>query len=122
MKRKIITIENGRVSVPASANIWMTGYEIARMFECFVAKVNSNVRSILKTGVLDETKVCRIYYYKDGSSVEQYNLEMITALSFRIKSYNTEIFRAWLMRKAIVNTAKQQILMNIRWSNKALLN
>jgi len=111
MKREIITIENGRVSIPASANIWMTQYEIARMFECFVAKVSCNVRAILKTGVLDETKVCRFYYYKDGGSVEQYNLEMITALSFRIKSYNSDAFRNWLMRKAVTNVIGMQMLL-----------
>ena len=121
MKRKIITIENGIVSVPASANIWMTGYEIARMLECFVAKVSCNVRSILKTGVLDETKVCRTYYYGNGGSVEQYNLEMITALSFRIKTYNAEIFRAWLMKKVVTNTPEMKICMYMNWNN-ILLN
>ena len=121
MKRKIITIENGILSVPASANIWMTQYEIARMFECFVAKVNSNVRSILKTGVLDERTVCRTEYYKNGSSVEQYNLEMITALSFRIKSYNAEAFRNWLMRKAVTNIAEMKMLIYKNW-DKIQLN
>ena len=111
MKRKIITIENGKVSIHGFAEIWMSQYEIARMFECFVAKVSCNVRAILKTGVLDETKACRFYYYKDGGSVEQYNLEMITALSFRIKSYNADIFRDWLMRKAAGGDSGMQILL-----------
>ncbi|GHT74874.1 hypothetical protein AGMMS50262_08700 [Bacteroidia bacterium] len=122
MDREIIKIENGIVSVPASCKIWMTQYEIAKLFECFAAKVSSNIRSILKTVVLDERAVCRTYYYKDGSSVEQYNLEMITALSFRIKSKNAEIFRNQLMRKMVTNTIEQQILMNIRWDDKVLLN
>ena len=121
MKRKIITIENNIVFIQSN-DIWMTQYEIARLFECFVAKVNSNIRAILKTGVLDERTVCRTYYYQNGNSVEQYSLEMITALSFRIKSHKAEIFRDWLMRKAVANTAGQQILKNIRWNSKALLN
>ena len=122
MKREIITIENGRVSVPASSSsIWMTQYEISRMFECFVAKVRCNVLAILKTGVLDETRVCRFYYYTDGSSVQQYNLEMITALSFRIRTYNAEIFRDWLMKKAIAKTVRSELLTSIQW-NKTLLN
>ena len=118
---KIIRIENGIVYIPQS-EIWMTQYELAKLFECFVAKVSSNIRSILKTEVLDERAVCRTYYYKDGGSVEQYNLEMITALSFRIKSHKAEVFREWLMRKAITNTVGQQILKNIRWDNTVLLN
>ena len=121
MKRKIITIENGIVFVPQS-EIWMSEYELAKMFECFVAKVSSNIRSILKTGVLYERAVCRTYYYSNGNSVDLFNLEMIIALSFRINSKNAEVFRGWLMRKAAANTAGQQILMNIRWNDKVLLN
>ena len=63
MEREVISIENGIVSIPADIEIWMTQYEIADLFQCFVAKINANVRSILKTGVLDKTNVCRTYYY-----------------------------------------------------------
>ena len=101
---QIIRIDNGIVYLPQS-EIWMTQYELAKMFEVFVAKVSSNIRSILKTGVLDERTVCRTYYYKDGGSVEQYNLEMITALSFRIQSRNAQVFRNWMMRKMLTNTS-----------------
>jgi hypothetical protein len=80
MNRDKITIENGIVSVPASSEIWMTQHQLADLFQCFVAKINANVRAILKTGVLDETNVCRTYHYKNGNFVEQYNLEMIIAL------------------------------------------
>jgi hypothetical protein len=118
---QIIRIDNGIVYIPQS-EIWMTQYELAKMFECFVAKVSSNIRSILKTEVLDERAVCRTYYYKDSGSVEQYNLEIITALSFRIKSHNAEVFRNWLMRKAVTNTVSQQILKGIEWNNAELLN
>jgi len=104
MERKEISIENDKILIPANAKIWMTQHQIANLFECFVAKVNANVRSILKSGVLDETKVCRTHTYKNGNSVEQYNLEMITALSFRIKSRNAKIFRKWLMSFLLILT------------------
>ena len=117
MKRKIITIENGVVSIPKFAEIWMSEYEIAKMFECFVAKVSCNVRSILKTSVLDERTVCRTYCYGNGGSVEQYNLEMITALSFRVKTYNSEAFREWLMRKVVTNTGGSPIVMIENWGD-----
>jgi hypothetical protein len=120
MKREIITIENGRVSVPAG-NIWMSAYEIAALFECFPAKVSANVRSILKSGVLDERRVCRTFRYGNGSSVDQYSLEMIVALSFRIKSHHAELFRAWMMRKMTAGSAGKQILMNML-CDAALLN
>ena len=121
MNRGRIIIEEKKVTiVVVDGTIWLSEWEIAKMFECFVAKVNCNVRSILKTGVLDERTVCRTYYYKDGGSVEQYNLEMITALSFRIQSRNAQVFRNWMMRKMLTNTIGQQILKNIRWDDKVL--
>lgn len=116
MKEEIITIENGVVSIPVSVEIWMTQYEISNLLECFVSKVNANVRVILKAGVLNEADVCRTYHYKTGSFVEQYNLEMITALSFRIKSRNAELFRDFIMKKAIANTTGKPILMIGDWN------
>jgi len=101
MNREIITIENGIVSVPASAGIWMTQHQLTNLFQCFVGKINANVRAILKTGVLDESNVCRTYHYNNGNFVEQYNLEMIIALSFRIQSRNAEVFRKYIIGKFV---------------------
>ncbi|KAA6335466.1 hypothetical protein EZS27_016298 [termite gut metagenome] len=122
MKRKIINIENGTVHFSGSGDIWMTQHEIADLLECFVAKINANVRSILKNRFLDENKVCRTYTYKKGNSVEQYNLEMIIALSFRVRSYNADIFREFIVRKAIIETASRQILICSNWDQNAMLN
>jgi len=117
-----IKIEEGRVVIsPVDGTIWLSQYQIAHLFDCFIAKISSNTRSILKTGVLDERKVCRTYYYKNGDSVEQYNLEMITALSFRIKSHNAEIFREWIMKKA--TTKEKNVFVDFQWDvDKIFLN
>lgn len=110
MKRKIITIENDYVFVPPT-DIWMTQHEITNLFGCFVSKVNSNIRSILKSGVLCEADVCRIYHYSNGNSVEQYSLEVIIALAFRIRTHNAEVFRQYILRKAIADTSQMPILL-----------
>jgi hypothetical protein len=52
--------------------------------------------------------------YKNGNSVEQYNLEMIAALSFRIKSRNAEVFRKYLMRKALKTEIPEIRIMSIQ--------
>lgn len=119
MKRKIITIENGSVSIPESVDVWMTQHEITDLFGCFVAKVNSNIRSILKSGVLRESDGCQTCHYQNGNSVEQYNLEMIIALSFRIQSRNAEIFRNHLMRKLIKPEIPEML---IRFTQNPILN
>lgn len=114
MKRQTITIENGIVSAPASAEIWMTQHEITDLFGCFASKVNSNIRSILKSGVLREADVCRIHYYSNGNCVEQYNLEMIIALSFRIQSRNAEVFRRWLTRRLTNSEIPEMLIMAVK--------
>jgi hypothetical protein len=111
MNREIITIENGIVSVPASAEIWMTQYQLADLFQCFVGKINANMRAILKTGVLDESKVCRTHYYKNGNSVEEYGLEIIIALSFRIQSRNTEVFRRHIVKKSVKSEDTTRLIL-----------
>lgn len=122
MERKVVTIENQVVSIPVDTEIWMTQHEIADLFQCFLAKINANVRAILKSGVLDETKACKTYNYKNGSFVEQYNLEMIIALSFRIRSYNADTFREFIVRKATTDTSTKQILIYSNWNQNVMLN
>lgn len=101
MEKGTISIIKDRVTIsPVNGEIWLTEHEIAHLLECFVSKVSANIRAIQKTGVLDETKVCRTYHYGNGNSVEQYNLEMITALSFRIRSHHADLLREWIIGKA----------------------
>jgi hypothetical protein len=96
-------MENGRVVIaPASdGSVWMTKHSIANLFGCFVAKVVSNIASILKGGILDESRVCRFHRYKNGGGVELYSLEMVTALAFRIDTRNADIFRRWIVEQAL---------------------
>ncbi len=85
MTTSSITIAEGWVTIrPVAGTVWMTKHQIAELFGCFVAKVVSNIPAILKSGALDESRVCRFHRYKDGSGVELYSLEMIMALAFRI--------------------------------------
>lgn len=122
MKGKAIIISNGIVTIPTTEEIWMNQHQIADLFECFVVKVNANVRSILKSGVLDERKVCQEHTCKNVSIVELYGLEMITALSLRIKTRNTEVLRHYLMKLAVIKTDTQQILFFGNGFGNAMLN
>ena len=118
-----IKIVDGRVFInPASSTVWLTQHQIANLFECFVGKVNANIRAILKSGILDESKVCRTYRYQNGNSTELYNLEMITALAFRIRSHNSDLFRQWLMKKAARQTGNKEFPIFITWTDTAFLN
>jgi len=102
-----ITIENGRVSVnTATSNIWMTQHEIAELFGVFVPAIGANIRSIFKNEILDERRVRRVVRHRNGTETTLYNLEMITALAFRLKSRNAELFREWIVRQAVQSASK----------------
>ncbi len=114
MDRGIISIVGGRVVVTPAAGadksgaVWMSKHQIADLFGCFVAKVVSNIAAVLKSGVLDESRVCCFHRYKDGGGVELYSLEMISALAFRIDTHNAGIFRRWLIERAVQPVPKYQ--------------
>ena len=122
MKRKIIRIENGIVSVPQSTEIKMKASEIASLFDVYVREIYNHAKAIMKSGVIHvDVSVPAIVV---GNSVmpDVYGLEMIIAFAFRIHSYNAEVFRNWIVRKMISNTEGQKILMSILWNDKTLLN
>ena len=97
-----ITIEDGRVTIrPVEGNVWLTQHQIAVLFEVFIAKVNANIRSILKSEVLRENEVCCHQKTPNGSIMTLYSLEMITALAFRLNSRPAQQFRRWIVRQAV---------------------
>lgn len=96
-----IMIENGQVTIRPTANgVWLTQSQIADLFGVFTAAVSANIRAILKSGVLHEDRVVRRTRCRNGNIVERYSLEMITALAFRLKSENAEVFRRWIIEQA----------------------
>ena len=122
MKREIITIENGIVSIPLSGEVKMTAFEIASLFDVYVRTIDNHTKAILKSGVIQVDVSCPATVIGNIIIPDIYGLDMIAALAFRIKSHKAKVFRSWTMRKMITNTVGQQILMDIRWDNKALLN
>jgi len=115
-----IRIIGDRVIItPANGTVWLTKHQIADLFEVFISKVSSNITIILETGLLNDDIVYCRHRYDDGNFVELYNLEMITALSFRIRSANADAFRRWLMVQAV---ARKRTLIAVPLSDKTLLN
>ena len=101
MNTQPITIADGHVTIrPTNGGVWLSQHQIADLFGVFVSAVGSNIRSILKNGILREERVYRCRRNRDGNIVELYSLEMITALSFRLRSPNAETFRRWIIEQA----------------------
>lgn len=114
-----IMIEHGQVTIrPSATGVWLTQAQIADLFGVFTSAVSANIRAILKSGILDEERVFRRTRCQNGNLVERYDLEMITALAFRLKSGNAEVFRKWIIERA----TKPEIVWKVATTNDGVLN
>jgi hypothetical protein len=109
MKRAIITIGNGMVSIPQSSEVRMTAFEIATLFEVYVQTVNGGIKTILKSGIVKADIPCPLIVTGNTLMPDIYGLDMIVALSFRIESRNADVLRKWLLRKVTAKTSGLQI-------------
>ena len=99
---KIIIEEGKTPTVEAelvNGNVWMSKYYIARLFQCFNQNVEMNLRSIFKSKLLRESEVLYTYRYTDKGKekqIEFYNLEVIIFLSYRIGTFEAQVFRQFV--------------------------
>ena len=87
MERGIITItENGAVTMP-TAPVWMTQQEMSdafNVFGCYIRKA--------------------IHVRKDGRiCYDVYSLEMVIAVSFRLRSRESMVFRRFIMGRLTIS-------------------
>lgn len=99
MERGTITIN--RSSVTVTGNVWMADYEIAELFGVTFSAVSSNIKIIYKSGVLKECDTYQYIHLENGNRADAYNMEMITALAFRLNSLPAKVFRGWIIKKAV---------------------
>jgi len=114
MKREIIRIENGIVSLPQSGNVSMKAFEIASLFEVYVREINNHAKAILKSGIIQADVSCPATVIGNTIMPDVYGLDMITALAFRIQSHKAEVFRNWLIKQAV-----KQPQVFIEWGNSS---
>lgn len=123
MKGKIIISETGVVTIITP--VLMQDFEIAELFGVMIPTIRSNIRAILKTGVVtaDLTNGATLV----GCNVlpDYHGLDMIVALAFRIQSPQAEIFRRWILAKATKRESSminQQIFISVDKSINRLIN
>jgi len=99
---KIIIEEGKSPTVEAELadnNVWMSKWTMAQLFNCFNQKIEMNMRSVFKSRLLREQDVSCVYRYTDKGIEKQtvyYNLEMLIFLSYRIGTFEAQIFRQFL--------------------------
>ena len=102
MKRGKITIkanDMGNTSIHlelVNSTVWMTTSEIAYMFNIFTSTVISNINALFKNKELFEHEVTLCH-----ENVVHYNLDLIIALSFRIKGGYARYFSGWVREQIV---------------------
>ena len=96
---KIIITER-RITVTGE-NIWMTAVEIADLFNVCPAQVNRAIKKLIKNGVLKDYEVCRYIHRDEKYSVDVYSMDAISPLAYQWNTYYTDMFRRWLIEKAV---------------------
>ena len=99
MERGIITItENGVVTMPTTS-IWMTQQEICDAFNVFGYDIRKAIHTIYKNMELQESKTKRYIRQDNGINYDVYSLEMVIAVSFKLRSRESMVFRRFIMGK-----------------------
>lgn len=107
MDRGIITItENGVVTMP-TAPVWMTQQEMSDAFNVFGCHIRKAVHAIYKNMELLEEETMRHVRQDNGINYDVYSLEMAIAVSFKLRSRESMVFRRFIMeRLCIANREK----------------
>ena len=99
MNRGIITIsEMGTITIPTTT-VWMTKFEIADLFGVFSRDIRKAIRAIYKNKELSETDTMKYIKQTDGINYDVYNLEMVIAIAFRIRSKESILFRRFVINE-----------------------
>ncbi|MFZ4703215.1 MAG: virulence RhuM family protein [Candidatus Methylumidiphilus sp.] len=98
----LYTTEDGKVSVQLRAEdgtVWLTQLELAELFQITKQNISLHVKNILIEGELAETSVVKEYLTTaaDGKRYQTklYNLDMILAVGYRVRSLRGTQFRRW---------------------------
>jgi len=98
----IYQTEDGLAQINLTAiegTVWLTQEEIANLFDKGRSTITEHIKNITSEGELEENSVCRHFRRtaKDGKdyNVLHYNLDMIMAVGFRVRSPRGMQFRRW---------------------------
>ena len=107
MERGIITItENGAVAMP-TAPVWMTQQEMSDAFNVFGCHIRKAVHAIYKNGELLESETKRYIKQDNGINYDVYSLEMVIAVSFKLRGRESMAFRRFIMGRLTMPTIRQ---------------
>jgi hypothetical protein len=101
----LYTTEDGSTSVRLRAEggtVWLTQLELTELFQTSKQNISLHIKNILEEGELDEGATVKEYLTVQIEGSRQvmrktllYNLDMILAVGYRVKSHRGTQFRQW---------------------------
>ena len=100
----LYTTEDGATQIALKqieGSVWLTQMDIAELFQTSVPNINQHIKAILTEGELSEPTIkSYLIVQTEGSRtverpVSHYNLPMILAIGFRVRSPRGTQFRRW---------------------------
>ncbi|GHU65210.1 toxin Fic [Clostridia bacterium] len=94
--------EDGRTKIDVrveSETVWLSQVQIADLFQTTKQNISTHITNILKEGELERLSVVKDYFTTaaDGKryNTKSYNLNMIIAIGYRVRSIRGTQFRQW---------------------------
>ena len=101
----IYQTEDGKTKIDVrleNETVWMTQKAIAELYQTTPQNITLHVKNIYEEGELEEKSTCKYYLQvqSEGSrevkrKAKHYNLEMILAIGYRVRSHRGTQFRQW---------------------------
>ena len=109
---------------PSEDTVWLTLDEIGLLFERDKSVIGKHARKIISNMGLKDNSVRQIlpilHQMAKHTMVDHYNLDMITAIGYRIKSSRTTIFKEWALNE--IEQLKNQNNQKMALSQYILFN
>lgn len=116
--------ENGNIKVDVvfeDESVWLSQKQLSEVFGKSVKTINEHINNIFDENELDKDSVIRNYRItaSDGKNydVNHYNLDMIIAIGFRVRSTTGTKFRIWANDKLKEYITKGFVLNDERFKN-----
>lgn len=116
--------ESGEIKVDVrfeEKSIWLSQSQLCEVFGKSKATISEHISHIFEEGELDENSVVRNFRTtaSDGKNydVKYYNLDMIIAIGFRVKSPQGTKFRIWATKRLNEYITKGFVLNDERFKN-----
>ena len=107
MSNKVVIFKNGELELEVTVsenreNVWLSQDQMATLFDVDRSRVTRHIKNIYDDNELDENSTCaeNALVQTEGKrkvkrTIKIYNLDMILAVGYRVKSPNGIIFRKW---------------------------